>query len=61
MKNGKEPTRRQKVILKAHGLSPDAWLVVKNLPDTIEVVSRISLKKIKGGAKPRTRILSKEL
>lgn len=59
MKNGKAPTREQKKILKAHGLVPDNWLVVRNLPDTLEVVSRVSLKKI--GGKPKMRIISKSL
>lgn len=43
MKNGKAPTREQKKIMKAHGLVPENWLVVKNLPDSLEVVSRVSL------------------
>lgn len=51
MKNGKAPTREQKKIMKAHGLIPENWLVVKNLPDTLEVVSRAALKKF--GQKPR--------
>ena len=59
MKNGKAPTRNQKIILKAHGLDPDNWLVVKDLINTMEVVSRMALKKI--GGKKRTRIISKEL
>ena len=46
MKNGKAPTREQKKIMKAHGLVPENWLVVKNLPDSLEVVSRVSLKKV---------------
>ena len=46
MKNGKAPTREQKKIMKAHGLIPENWLVVKNLPDTLEVVSRAALKKV---------------
>lgn len=58
MKNGKVPTLEQKKIMKAHGLVPENWLVVKNLPDTLEVVSRMSLKKI--GPKSRTKKLSKE-
>ena len=29
MKNGKAPTREQKKIMKAHGLVPENWLVVK--------------------------------
>ena len=59
MKNGKAPTREQKQILKAHGLVPDNWLVVKNLPDALEVVSRVSLKKT--GGKPRVQTISKSL
>ena len=54
MKNGKAPTREQKKIMKAHGLVPENWLVVKNLPDSLEVVSRVSLKKV--GGKPKTTL-----
>ena len=57
MKNGKKPTLEQKKIMKAHGLVPENWLVVKNLSDYIEVVSRMSMKKV--GRKPKKRILSK--
>lgn len=59
MKNGKAPTREQKIIMRCHGLAPANWLVVKNLPFTLEVVSRISLKKV--GGKPRTRVIPKSL
>lgn len=59
MKNGKTPTREQKKIMKAHGLVPGDWLVVKNLPDSLEVVARLSLKKV--GGKPRIRSISKSL
>lgn len=59
MKNGKAPTREQKKIMRAHGLVPENWLVAKNLPDSLEVVSRVSLKKV--GGKPRTRAISKSL
>ena len=48
MKNGKAPTREQKKIMKAHGLVPENWLVVK-----------VSLKKV--GGKPKTRTISKSL
>lgn len=58
MKNGKAPTREQKILMKVHGLVPENWLVVKNLPDVMEVVSRTSLKKV--GGKPRIRRLQKE-
>lgn len=59
MKNGKAPTREQKIMMKAHGLVPENWLVVKNHPDSLEVVSRAALKRI--GGKPRTRIILKRL
>lgn len=58
MKNGKVPTLEQKKVMKAHGLVPENWLVVKNLPDVLEVVSRSSLKKISG--RPRIKRLKKE-
>ncbi len=57
MKNGKKPNKRQKLIMKSHGLDPERWLVVKNLDERIEVVSKIALKK---GGKARTRILNIE-
>lgn len=59
MKNGKAPTREQKKIMKAHGLLPENWLVVKNLPDSLEVVSRMSLKRLEESQ--RTRTMSKSL
>lgn len=57
MKNGKKPTLQQKMLMRSHGLVPENWLVVKNTQEYLEVVSRISLKKI--GGKPKTRKLSK--
>lgn len=38
MKRGKRPTRQQKLILKKHGKDPDQWLVIKNLPEKLEIV-----------------------
>lgn len=32
MKNGKRPTRQQKIRLKGLGLNPENWLIVKNKP-----------------------------
>lgn len=58
MKNGKLPTREQKIIMESQGLDPDCYLVVKNLPDTLEIVSRAELERIRAG-KPRTRIINK--
>lgn len=40
MKNGKRPTKAHKEIMAAANLNPQEWLVVKNLPHKIEVVSR---------------------
>lgn len=57
MKNGKKPTLRQKMELRSHGLVPENWLVVKDTTDTLEVVSRTSLKKV--GGKPKIRRLKK--
>ena len=59
MKNGKRPTLAQKKLLKAHGLDPDAWLVVKYQPDHIEIVKKSDLKKVFG--KARTRRLIKDI
>lgn len=55
MKNGKKPTMRQKQIMKASGLVPENWLVVKDLGSELHVVSRMSLKKV--GGKPKLRKL----
>ena len=58
MKNGKLPTLAQKKLLRSKGLDPDAWLVVKNTSRSIEVVSRVALKKQRiMGTRPRTRVL----
>ena len=40
MKNGKKPTVRQCNIMKANGLDPSQWLVVKFLDDRMVVVNR---------------------
>ena len=57
MKNGKKPTLQQKQMMKAHGLKPEEWLVIKNTQECMEVVNRMSLKKIAG--KPKIRKLLK--
>lgn len=33
MRNGKKPTRKQKIRLGQAGLSPENWLVVKQKPN----------------------------
>lgn len=58
MKNGKNPTLEHKKILKSHGLIPTEWLIVKDLPEYLEIVNRNELKKIRTNRK-RTRIIDK--
>ncbi|WP_438646631.1 DUF6906 family protein [Robertmurraya kyonggiensis] len=42
MKHGKRPSLNQKIIMKNVGLNPENWLVVKNLPDELWIVHRVS-------------------
>lgn len=61
MKNGKLPTRNQKLLLRSHGLTPSEWLVVKDTSEFMEVVSRLGIKKGKiSGKPPKTKKLSKD-
>lgn len=47
MKNGKNPTLAQKRLMQQWGLNPADWLVVKDLPVVMMVVSRHSDKTTK--------------
>ncbi|MBQ7737310.1 MAG: hypothetical protein IJT62_05680 [Oscillospiraceae bacterium] len=40
MKHGKAPTVEQKKLMQKHRLNPENWLVVKNQPDRLVIVSR---------------------
>lgn len=60
MKNGKNPSLAQKKMMKSHGLIAENWLVVKDLIDSLEVVSRNELKKI-GNKKKKTRVIHKNM
>lgn len=42
MKNGKNPTRRQKAAIKEAGFNPDNWLVFKIHNDRIHIVHRLT-------------------
>ena len=42
MKNGKRPTVRQKKLLTALHLNYENWLIVKDTPDILTVVHRVS-------------------
>jgi len=59
MKNGKCPTLAQKKLLKSRGLLPENWLIVKDTPEFLEIVSRMELKKILT-RKRKTRRIYKE-
>ncbi len=58
MKNGKKPTLAQKKLLKANGMVPENWLIVKDTPEFMEIVSRMELKKIRTKT-PRTKKIYK--
>ncbi len=55
MKNGKKPTLAQKKFLQEQKLIPDNWLIVKDTPAMMEIVSRVALKKGTG----KTKIIRK--
>ncbi|GAF63618.1 hypothetical protein BTS2_0509 [Bacillus sp. TS-2] len=40
MKNGKRPTKAQKISIKEAGLNYDNWLVSKSLEDELHLVHR---------------------
>ena len=42
IKNGKRPTKKQAIFIKAHGLIPENWLVVKDTPEIMLLVHRHS-------------------
>ena len=42
MKHGKKPTVRQKKLLTALKLNYENWLIVKDTPDILTIVHRIS-------------------
>ncbi|WP_338542770.1 DUF6906 family protein [Paenibacillus tundrae] len=42
MKQGKKPTKRQKMEIKANGLSMDNWLVERDTPSMMIIVHRES-------------------
>lgn len=42
MKHGRKPTAAQRKLLQKRRLDPSVWLVVKDLPDRLELVHRQS-------------------
>jgi hypothetical protein len=47
MKHGKKPTREQRKLLEKWKLDTTVWLVVKDMPDRLELVHRFSDKTTK--------------
>jgi hypothetical protein len=42
VKHGKKPTREQRKLLEKWKLDPAVWLVIKDVPDRMELVHRQS-------------------
>lgn len=42
MKNGRNPTRAQKLMMQKIRLNPENWLVVKNLVDKLILTHRLT-------------------
>lgn len=44
MKQGKNPTRKQKILMSSRGLSTENWLVIKEDSYMIEILNKESRK-----------------
>jgi len=42
MKQGKNPTKKQKIHIKSYGLNPDNWLIYKNAGDQVSLIHRFT-------------------
>ncbi|MDA2567378.1 hypothetical protein PDQ34_26005 [Bacillus cereus] len=40
MKNGKNPTKREKIIIESQGLNPENWLIYKKVANELHLVHR---------------------
>ncbi|WP_176547064.1 DUF6906 family protein [Bacillus wiedmannii] len=40
MKNGKNPTKKEKVHIKSYNLNPDNWLIFKKVSNELHLVHR---------------------
>ncbi len=40
MKNGKRPTKREKIHINSYNLNPDNWLIFKKVDDELHLVHR---------------------
>ena len=60
MKNGKKPTLAQKKFLQGKGLVPENWLIVKDTPVELVVVSRAALLKRTGKTRTFRKVMEKK-
>ncbi|MEK4675613.1 hypothetical protein LW858_25195 [Bacillus cereus] len=44
MKNGKKPTKREKIHIKSYNLNPDSWLIFKKVNNELHLVHRYTNK-----------------
>lgn len=42
MKQGKNPTKREKILIKSNGLNPDNWLIYKKVAKGLHLVHRFT-------------------
>lgn len=40
MKNGKNPTKKQKMLIKSNNLNPESWLIYKKVDGELHLVHR---------------------
>ncbi|MBW3491812.1 hypothetical protein [Bacillus sp. FDAARGOS_1420] len=40
MKNGKNPTKRERIYIKSYDLNPDNWLIFKKVSNELHLVHR---------------------
>ncbi|MDC2863827.1 DUF6906 family protein [Bacillus sp. BP-3] len=40
MKNGKNPTKKQKMLIASYKLNPENWLIYKKVDDELHLVHR---------------------
>ena len=45
MKQPSKPTRAQKVIMSAHKLRPESWMVISESSEKLEIISKKSSKR----------------
>ncbi|QQY95990.1 DUF6906 family protein [Bacillus thuringiensis] len=40
MKNGKKPTKREKIQINSYNLNPDRWLIYKKVSNELHLIHR---------------------